>query len=371
MKKFVFIPIVLSFFLGFSQNTSTDSTTGYKKRVLETSEVDFLTSYYSQDGDNASVTGGIGTEKLTDFTPTVVVSVPLNDDDILTIDAGISTYTSASSSNLNPFDSRTGGNSKTTVSGASQSYVIPSSSGYSGPIGSPWVASSGASRSDTWAGGTISYAHSSDSRNTIWDADISVANEYDYSSLGFGGGLTQLFNDKNTTLGLSAKVYLDSWNPRYPTELDSYVEANNNLNSGFFNGVYIWDKYGLVSKDWHPVSGFQLINDKSRNSYSLSLSLSQILSKNAQIQFILDLVKQQGWLANPMQRVYFGDIPNYYIGNPESIPNYTSPTNKDVFQLADDFERLPHTRFKVPIGLRFNYFINDMFSCKNLLSLLF
>ncbi|MGB8705809.1 MAG: hypothetical protein WCD31_12330, partial [Gillisia sp.] len=179
MKKIVLIPVLLSFFLGFSQKTSTDSTSAYKKRVLETSEVDFLTSYYSQDGNNASVTGGIGTEKLTDFTPTVVVSVPLNDDDVLTIDAGISTYTSASSSNLNPFDSRTGGNSHSTVvSGASQSYTVPTNNGYSGPIGSPWVASSGASRSDTWAGGTISYAHSSDSRNTIWDADISVANEY-------------------------------------------------------------------------------------------------------------------------------------------------------------------------------------------------
>lgn len=76
----------------------------YKKRVLETGEVDFLTSYYNQDGSNASVTGGIGSEKLNDFTPIVVVSVPLNDDDVLTIDAGFSAYTSASSSNLNPFD---------------------------------------------------------------------------------------------------------------------------------------------------------------------------------------------------------------------------------------------------------------------------
>ena len=33
-------------------------------------EVDFLTSYYSQDGNNASVTGGIGTEELTDLTGT-------------------------------------------------------------------------------------------------------------------------------------------------------------------------------------------------------------------------------------------------------------------------------------------------------------
>ena len=73
-----------------------DSTKVYKKRVLESTEVDFLTSYYTQDGINASVTGGIGNEHLTDFTPTIIVSIPLNADDVITIDAGISTYTSAS-----------------------------------------------------------------------------------------------------------------------------------------------------------------------------------------------------------------------------------------------------------------------------------
>ncbi len=74
-----------------------------KKRILETTEIDFLTSYYTQDANNAFVTGGIGDEYLTDFTPTIIVKMPLNDD-VLTIDAGISAYTSASSSNLDLFD---------------------------------------------------------------------------------------------------------------------------------------------------------------------------------------------------------------------------------------------------------------------------
>ena len=50
-----------------------DSTLVYKKRVLETTEIDFLSSYYMQNGKNASVTGGIGIEDLTDFTSTIVV----------------------------------------------------------------------------------------------------------------------------------------------------------------------------------------------------------------------------------------------------------------------------------------------------------
>lgn len=335
-----------------------DSSKEYKKRVLESAEVDFLSSYYVQNGKNASVTGGIGNEHLTDFTPTIVVSIPLNEDDILTVDAGISTYTSASSSNGNPFDRNIQVPSGTRiVTGASSSSKETTYTNVFSPT--PWAASTGASRQDTWASFSLDYSHSSDNRNTIWNADASVATEYDYFSIGFGGGLLKQFNEKNTTLGLSAKVYLDIWRPVYPTELKAYEAVNGNLNLGFFSGITIYDQNGNESTNWSPISGFSLIQDKSRNSYSASIRFSQILSKNAQISFFLDVVKQQGWLSNPLQRVYFGDIPNYYIGNPSSIPNYTSFTNKDVFQLADDIERMPNSRFKIPIGMRFNYYINE------------
>ena len=350
MKKVIIALILFSSAIGIAQESAE-----YKKRVLETAEVDFLTSYYTQKGNNASVSGGIGNEKLTDFTPTIVISVPLNDNDVLTIDTGISAYTSASSSNLNPFDSNSGASA-----GGDDDEIDDNLSNIPGnPTGSPWVASSGASRQDIWGSVNIDYSHSSDNRNTIWNADASFATEFDYSSIGFGGGLTKLFNEKNTTLGVSGKVYLDAWRPRYPTELDSYLEVNGNLNAGFFKGVAIIDQDGNTSANWQPVDGFSLINNKSRNSYSVSFSFSQILSKNAQVSLFFDLVKQQGWLGNPMQRVYFGDINNYYIGNAESISNYTSSSNKDVFQLADDIERLPNSRFKIPIGVRLNYFLNE------------
>ncbi len=353
MKRVVIIIFLFVAAFGFSQQ---DSTLVYKKRVLDQTEVDFLISYYAQDGDNAAVTGGIGTEELTDITPTIVISVPLNEDDVLTVDAGISSYTSASSSNLNPFD-------KTGASNGGEGHDDDRLA--SGDVtGSPWVASSGASRQDVWASGTVDYSHSSDDRNLIWNANVSFATEFDYSSIGFGGGIAKQFNDKNTELGAHVKIYLDTWNPRYPTELDSYLEVNGNLNDGFFEGVTIWDQNGNASTQWQPVDGFALIKDKGRNTYSLSLSWSQVLSKNAQFSVFLDLVQQQGWLANPMQRVYFADIDNYYIGNSESIPFYTSKQNTDVFQLADDIERLPDTRFKYPFGFRFNYYLNEKFTVR-------
>jgi hypothetical protein len=355
MRKIPLIVLILFSVIGFAQQQKQDSLEIYKKRVLEKTEIDFLTSYYKQDGINAAVTGGIGTEELTDLATNITIAIPLNDDDILTISATASAYTSASSSNGNPFD----------LTGASgdDDEDDDNGGGFANGeiIGSPWVSSSGASKSDTWVSFDADYSHSSDDRNFTWNANASFSIEYDYLSIGFGGGLLKQFNEKNTTLGLSANVFLDTWSPIYPTELKSYEEVNGNLNEGFFDGATIVDQNGNTSSNWSPVDNFDLIQDKSRNSFSASISFSQIVNKNAQISLFLDVVKQQGWLGNPMHRVYFGDIDNYYIGNTESIPNYTSQTNSDVFQLADDIERLPETRFKIPIGARFNYYINETF----------
>jgi len=343
MNRIVVIICLCFCTIGFAQNQ--DNLEVYKKRVLETAEVEFLTSYYSQEGDNAAVTGGIGDEKLTDFTPTFVISMPLNADDVLTVDVGISTYTSASSSNLNPFDR---------IKKNPSTVIAPT----------PWAASSGASSKDTWTSVSADYSHSSDNRNKVWNADLSLATEYDYFSIGFGGGYTILFNEKNTEVSIQGNVYLDTWKPRYPTELDTYVEVNGDLTQGYFSNTVIWNQQGNASTNWQPITGFNLIDNKSRNSYSLSFSFSQILNKNAQFSVFFDLIQQDGWLANPMQRVYFGDVDNYYIGEASSIPNYTSKTNKDVFQLADDIERLPSSRFKIPLGFRFNYYINEIVSLR-------
>jgi len=342
MKRILIIALLFIATIGFSQEESKEPTKVYKKRVLEKTEIDFLSSFYSQDGSNAAVTGGVGTEELTDLASDIVISIPLNDDDVLTINAQISAYTSASSSNLNPFD-----NDNT-----------------SGVVGSPWIESTGDSRKDTWFSGNVSYSHSSDNRNKIWSANVNFANEYDYTSIGFGGSYTWLFNEKNTEFGIKGNAYLDTWNPRTPVELDAFRNSQD-FNIGFFGNLDILDQNGnVVDKDdstiWNPLST-ALVDDKTKNTFSFSLSLSQILSKNAQISFFADFIQQEGWLSSPLQRVYFGDRANYYIGNAASINNYASPSNKDVFQLADDIERLPNSRFKIPVGVRFNYYINEIF----------
>ncbi|MGW9687005.1 DUF3570 domain-containing protein [Flagellimonas sp. 2504JD1-5] len=284
-------------FYGLAQQTNTS----YTQKVLETSEIDLLFSYYNQDGQNAAVTGGEGTEELTDATSTIVLRMPMNEDDVLTVDVGLSAYTSASSSNVDPLD---GANINPT----------------------PFDASSGESRKDLLAYINPSYQHSSEDRNSIWSANAYFSSEYDYFSIGFGGSYSKLFNEKNTELTLSANVFLDKWNAIYPIE----------LRPGFFddritgNGTY------------NP--NFTVFDKETRNSYSVSLSFSQILSKKLQGALVVDVVSQNGLLSTPFQRVYFGDAEDFFI---------------DDFQLADDVERLPDSRFKVPFGGRLNFYASD------------
>lgn len=370
MKTIINLFFVLIGLIGFSQ-TQKDSVNVYKKRVLEKTELDFISTYYTQDGDNAAVTGGIGTEALKDVASTVHVAIPLNDDDVFAIEPTISAYTSASSSNLNPFQS--GASTTSGTSGASRSSNDDdddNSNNSNLTKGSPWTEASGASKSDIWVNLNLSYSHSSDDRNKVWSANVNVANEFDYTSFGFGASHNWLFNKKNTEVGIIGSAYLDKWKPAYPTEIITYFKENGNINNGFFNGVEIFNQNGTITntnaytgQKWQPSKDY-LVDNKNRNTYAVTLSFSQILSKKAQFSIFLDIVKQQGWLSNPMQRVYFKDINNFYIGNPASIDNYTSKSNTDVFQLADDIERLPNTRLKIPVGARFNYYINEFLVLK-------
>lgn len=350
---------ILSLFIlitgtAFSQENSKEPV--FKKRVLESTEVDFLASYYEQDGSRSAVSGGIGSEKLTDVASNIVVAMPLNEDDVLTIDLGISAYSSASSSNINPFNST--GASR---GGGANDPTVGSNAEATGPSGTPWQASSGASRSDELVSIVANYSHSSDSRNFIWNTDVSFSNEYDYTSVGFGGGITGLFNEKNTELSLKVNAYIDQWRPIYPTELHEYsLYGSNFLNQGYFFGVSVLDQNGVPSTDYLP-SAFKPVTTVNRNSFSASVGFSQVLTKKLQVSVFFDVLQQQGLLSSPYHRIYFADKANFYIGQAQYISNYESSSNIGVYKLADDIERLPDSRFKLPVGARFNYYINDRF----------
>lgn len=356
--------VVFCLFSALLSAQKIDSLSQFKKKVLESIEVDMLMSYYQQKGIHAAVTGGIGNEYLTDYTPTLVVRIPIKEDAVLTADVGLSAYTSASSSNGNPFNksgASGGGYENDDDDHDDDEYEYGRGSGNGTSQGSPWVASTGASRKDVLTTVNLGYQQASDDRNLYWGVSLGGSAEYDYESLNLGLNFARLWNEQNTELSLKSQVFIDRWKPVIPTELHEYEIFGNSFlinNQSYFSGVSIIDENGNSVASYLP-SAYVPFTSTRRNSFALSLGFTQILSPYLQASIFADYIIQKGVLANPLQRVYFGDLPNYYIGNFNSIANYTSRSNTDVFHLADDIERLPSNRTKIPLGIRLNYYLND------------
>ncbi len=268
--------IILSFFAAYAQ-PATD-TSAYKSRKLSFEEANLVSSYYHQTGNNSAVTGGIGSEKLSDFSNTIDLRFikwdKLNRKHRFELEVGIDHYTSASSDKINP-----------------QSI-------------------SSASAADTRVYPSISWSMENEKKGTTIGAGVSSSSEFDYQSFGANINFSKKTPNRNGELTLKLQAYIDNLKYILPIEL-----RNGNSGGG-----------GEDEEDDYP--------SKSRNSFSGSLSYSQIVSQRLQLMFIADIVYQKGYLGLPFHRVYFND-------NTLKVEN------------------LPGTRLKVPLGFRANYFAGD------------
>ncbi|MEO8795664.1 MAG: DUF3570 domain-containing protein [Daejeonella sp.] len=277
MKK-IYLGVAFFYLSVLSAFAQTDSTqnSSYKTRKLKVDEVNFVSSYYHQNGDNSAVTGGIGTEKLSDFANSFDVTLSKSDkyDRTHTFDfeLGVDHYTSASSDKIDP----------TTISSASAA--------------------------DTRIYPSANWSMKDDKKHYTFGSGLSYSQEYDYSSIGGNIHFTKISQDNNREFGIKLMAFLDSWKVIYP------IELRQELGSG---------------------------GHKPRNSYNASFSLSQIINPRLQMALLLDLGYQQGQLGTLYQRVYFQD---------NSV----------------HVENMPETRFKLPIGLRLNYFAGDRFVIRSL-----
>lgn len=98
MKK-VLISIAALFGLWYAK--AQDKAINEKSRTLSFEEANLVSSYYNQNGNNSAVTGGIGTEKLSDISNSIDVVLVKYDKkgrkNKFSLDVGIDHYTSASS----------------------------------------------------------------------------------------------------------------------------------------------------------------------------------------------------------------------------------------------------------------------------------
>ena len=250
MKKRIISAAFLAFLLSNSvkaQDTKSDST-AYKKQKLKIEEVNFISSYYSQNGNNSAVTGGVGTEKLTDIATTLDIKVSRYNKNqhkqTYGFELGVDSYSSASSDNIDP----------STITGASYQdiRVYPS----------------------------LNYTVENEEKGQIYSAEISASAEFDYFSVGGNVGFTKLSKDKNRELSVKAMAFFDTWKVILPIELRNNPDNPN----------------------------YKQNDSKPRTSYNLGLTFSQIVNKNFQMAFLVDAGYQQGLLATKFNRVYFNDL---------------------------------------------------------------
>ncbi len=250
MKKIcISVGLLLSLWrAGYGQTVDLPA---YEKRRLSLQEVNLVSGYYQQDGNNSAVTGGIGSEQLTDFAQSIDLVLKatdrLNRQHTLTFDMNIDHYTSASSDKIDPL----------TVSSAS--------------------------RSDTHIYPSIAWTVQNSAKRTTRGIALSYSTEYDYKSYGINLSFAKASADNNRELSLKAGAFFDTWKVILPAELRP---------EGYGSGAH---------GDRDP------IDYKPRNSYNASLSLSQVINKRLQVLLTVEPAFQQGLLSTPFHRIYFQD----------------------------------------------------------------
>ncbi|MFC0181719.1 DUF3570 domain-containing protein [Pseudarcicella hirudinis] len=253
MKKIIIsVALLIAGWSGksFAQSTQVDESV-YEKRKLKLEEVNFVSSYYSQNGNTSAVTGGIGTEQLTDIANSIDLKLikldKHNRQHTFNIDLNVDFYTSASSDKIDPL----------TISSAS--------------------------RKDTHFYPTLSWSIKNDLNRTSKGLSLSYSTEYDYKSYGLNLNFSKTSKDNNREFSIKGGAFFDTWTIILPAELRP---------NGYGSGAH---------GDRDPV------DYKPRNSYNMAFSLSQVINKRLQVLFTVEPAYQEGLLSTPFHRIYFRD----------------------------------------------------------------
>ena len=262
MKKICLtvIGLYLLFLHAFSQSAiKKDSTKAvvkeeapaYIEKSLSLDEINIVSSYYHQNGNHSAVTGGIGTELVTDISNGIDLKFIGSDLDgykyTLTAGLGIDYHTAASSAYVN----------KSGASSTGGTRVYPS----------------------------INYSEEN-KKGTIKGIGLYYSAEYNYHSFGIDANYSKKIGHGGE---LSTKItaYFDKVKLIYPSELRPITaQVVTSASSG---------------------GGANSIPSSPRYTYTGSVAYSQIVNKNIQASLLLDAVAQNGLLSLPFHRVYFDD----------------------------------------------------------------
>lgn len=343
MKKITLslLGLYLSALMAFGQ--AAKDTSSYKSTPLKIDEVNFVSGYYSQDGNHSAVTGGVGTESLTNFSNVIDLTMSKRSSYKLHsfgVQLGIDHYTSASSDMIDGWKGGTlpaGGWTKgEEVANPANSTLLKSStisraSGGSTPSVQTGASNAIYSRADNHIYPSLSYTYKNELKNFQLGANLAYSHEFDYESRGATLSFAKFSKDENREFAVKLSAYLDEWKVIIPKELRDNVDYSSIIGYSYkgvvgYRGIV---PYGSGSEsDPNPVA------HSPRNSFNASFVLSQVMNPRLQMALLLDVAYQHGLLGTSYQRVWFNDNSLRY-------------------------ENLPDSRFKLPVGVRASYFLGD------------
>jgi len=232
LMAMMYVTSCVSIHAAFSQADTTQRSLTVIQQ--ESIKADFLFTYYDQDGDNSAVTGGIGTQKLSDYHSAIDVYIPMDSISTLDVNLQVNYYTSASQDRIDQV-------------------------------------MSSASSSDIRVGLALEYTRKLPHIQTEWRYRLSGSQETDYlsGSLGISWIKRSLSGDREFQLGFDA--FLDKILLIIPSELRQpgrYFFSTDNRNTFTWTGSYSrmltprWQvsvmtnptyQYGLLSTPFHRV----------------------------------------------------------------------------------------------------------------------
>ena len=238
----------------------TVDTGGYQSRELRIDEIDFVSSYYHQNGNHSAVTGGIGTERVSDISNGLTLNLVWYNRSL---------------------------NKNTLVLGLGFDYHSSASQAY--------VSATGASKT----GGTriypsVDWTTENTKKGSSFGLGAYYSGEYNYHSLGADLHFSQKTADRNGEFSAKLQGYFDRVSLIYPSEFVPKATTT---------GTVVTSASGTTSTGYsdNKVN----IPTSPRTTLSASLAYSQMITSRLQVALLGDVVTQHGFLSLPFHRVYF------------------------------------------------------------------
>ncbi|UOQ69639.1 DUF3570 domain-containing protein [Hymenobacter volaticus] len=321
-------------------------------------ELNILMSYYEQDGNHGAVEGGIGTQQLTDLTPTIILNVPLDSVSRLSANVGLDYYSSASTDRID--------------------YVL-----------------STPSSSDTRFHADFGYSRQLADKRTVVGVGGGFSKEYDYLSFNITGSWARTSLDGNRQLSVAGQAFFDRATLIRPVELRANPGAEEH-GSGYdtrqsynLNLVYsqvltqrlqaavsteLVAQRGLLSTPFHRVyfreTGGELGTAKTellprqRYKYPVGLRLNyyatDLVQLRAYYRFYNDnfgIRAHTVELETPVKLTPFFVLYPFYRYHTQTAANYFAPylehSTTDLYYTSD-YDLASFSANKLGLGLRYS-----------------